>query len=154
MVFREGGIAQRKSSTREGGIFFYLRVKTLFYALLVVGALCSSAVAQESRVAGYYLNNPEKYEGKKITVNCVYVKRDEYQTGTDYVFFRAYTASRNEYKTGYITVRVQPADADRFAKKYGFDSEWDAAGNYRMRPLSGVFTKGDGTFFIDYTPAS
>jgi hypothetical protein len=42
------------------------------FVLLFMATVCS---AQDSREADYYLNNPEKYEGKKITVDCTRVVR-------------------------------------------------------------------------------
>ncbi len=71
-----------------------MRLLALFALALMSGL--SLAPAQESRTADYYLNKPDRYLGKKITLNCAYVERREGSFNTDpqYVTFDAYTYGR------------------------------------------------------------
>lgn len=127
----------------------------IFLLALALCSLGSAAVAQDSRVASYYLNDPEKYEGKKITLSASYVERqNSYGVINGKVVFWAYTASRTDWKSAYIEVHVPEDNAGKFAKKFGHDVEWDVNGNRRTRPLSGIFTRGNGTFYVDYIPPS
>jgi hypothetical protein len=123
--------------------------------LLLFFFCAAAAVAQETRLASYYLNDPVKWEGKKITVNCSHVQRANGAERPDgLVTFYAYTASRSEWRTAYITVLVAPGDASKFAKKYGYDYEYDQNYSYRTRPLSGMFLKGPGEYYIEYKPST
>ena len=100
--------------------------------------------AQENRVAGYYLNTPEKYLGKKIVLNCASVEREsDVIEGANGVLFSAYTSSARSgsYSTGFIDVLVPADKADAFAKKYGFDSKTDSNYNHKFKILSGIFKK-------------
>jgi hypothetical protein len=45
------------------------------FILTATLALTPLIRAQDSRQADYYLNSPDKYEGKKITLSCSHVKR-------------------------------------------------------------------------------
>jgi hypothetical protein len=113
---------------------------TIALVLLYVATLCS---AQDSRVVDYYLNNPEKYEGKKMTVDCSHVERKSWAIKQDdpRIVFYAYTRSATNYKSGSILVLVSPEDAPAFANKYGFDMEIVSRRNIRTRPLSGIFSR-------------
>jgi hypothetical protein len=123
--------------------------------LLSLILLSGSAIAQESRVASYYLNNPEKWEGRKITINCSHVARQNHVTRSDgKVTFWAYTASRSDWKTASIDVVVDPEEAPKFAKKYGFGYEYDRNYNYRTRPLSGIFARSSDGYCVEYTPSN
>ena len=131
-------------------------MKSPFLFILAVAlALAPVAGAQDSRQADYFLNNPEKYDGKKITLSCSHVKRlpTPVESGKD-VNFWAYTASRNDYKFGFILVTVPSDTADSFSKKYGFNREYGAGYQVKTRPLSGTFTKGETRYFLAYTPSS
>lgn len=107
------------------------------------------ALAQESRVASYYTERPTSYLGKKITVNCAYVKRSTEHAES--VNFRACTATRRDGKSSFILVRVPKEKADTFAKKYGFALEYDNQGEVNTRPLSGILMEDNGVLLIDYT---
>jgi hypothetical protein len=125
------------------------------FILTATLALTPLIRAQDSRQADYYLNSPDKYEGKKITLSCSHVKRlpAPVESGKDANFW-AYTASRNDYKFGFILVLVPDDAADSFSKKYGFGREYGAGYQVKTRPLSGIFTKGEKRFFLAYTPSS
>ena len=72
----------------------------LLFILAVALALAPVAGAQDSRQADYFLNNPEKRDGSRITLSCSHVKRlpTPVESGKD-VNFWAYTASRSDYKS-------------------------------------------------------
>lgn len=110
-----------------------------------------AAIAQESRVASYYTERPDAYLGKKITVNCAYVKRAN--ALGDFVYFRAVTSTRRDGKSSAIYVRVPSSKADAFSRKYGFSFEMDNQGEVNTRPLSGVFLEDSGRFIIVYSPS-
>ncbi len=120
-------------------------MRLLILLSLVMMSGLSLASAQESRTADYYLNKPERYLDKKITLNCAYVERttDTFNNDPQYVTFDAYTYGRGNagfsYSSGYIRVRVPVEVSDKFANKYGHSSRWDATGNIitpRCRALS------------------
>lgn len=127
----------------------------LLITLSLMGGL-SLAPAQENRTADYYLNKPERYIGKKITLNCAYVTRmsDSFNTDPQYVVYEAYTYGRTSgsynYSSGYIKVRVPVEIAEKFASKYGHSSRWDNSGNINTRPMSGTFSNLDSSYFLDY----
>ena len=122
------------------------------FILTATLALTPLIRAQDYRQADYYLNTPEKYEGKKITLSRSHVKRlpATAESGKDANFW-AYTASRNDYKFGSILVLVPADAADTFSKKYGFGREYGAGYQVKTRPLSGVFTKEEAIFPCLYT---
>jgi len=131
-----------------------MRILILLSLALMSGL--SLAPAQENRTADYYLNKPERYLGKKITLNCAYVNRvsDSFNTDPQYVMFDAYTYGRGSgylsSSSGYISVRVPVEIADKFASKYGHTTKWDGTYNVNTRPMSGTFSKSDSTYFLDY----
>ncbi len=113
--------------------------------------------AEDTRVASYYLNNPEKYDGQKITLNCSYVKRDtETSLGGAVAVFRAYTASKNNntFQTSEINVRVPIDVAEKFVHKYGSDMKYDYNYNYSTRPMTGIFKKDGSSYYLEYTPST
>lgn len=118
---------------------------------LILGAIPVLVFAQESRVASFYTERPDAYLGKKITVNCAYVKRADEVGG--FVYFRALTATRRDSKSSFIYVRVPKEKADAFSRKYGFSLKDDNQGETNTRPLSGLFLKEGTRFTIDYSPS-
>lgn len=116
------------------------------FPLFALAMICLTWVgnAQENRVADYYLNTPEKYLGKKITLNCISVTRQsDVIEGTNGILFSAYTSSARSgsYSGGSIDALVPAGKADLFVKKYGFDSKTDSNYNYKFKILSGIFKK-------------
>lgn len=113
--------------------------------------------AEDTRVASYYLNNPEKFDGQKITLNCSYVRREtESSAGGAVAVFRACTASKNNFsmQTSEITVRVPIDVADKFVHKYGSEVKYDYNYNYSTRPMSGIFKKDGSSCYLEYTPST
>jgi hypothetical protein len=109
----------------------------------------------QSKVASDYLSEPEKYKGKKIHLPCAYVQRasgppEDLQN----VMFGARTTTKGvNYKSGSIRVAVPASGASAFIKKYGLTPDFDQNGNYRTKPLSGIFTNDkDGYYYLVYEP--
>lgn len=126
-------------------------------ALLFLLAPCL-VHAQDNRVASNYLNNPNKYLGQKVTMNCAYVSRQKETTrdGDDAVVFEAYTAAKNNFftSTSTIMVHVPREAAEKFVHKYGTESKYDYNYNYSTRPMTGIFKHGTDGFYLEYTPST
>jgi hypothetical protein len=93
-------------------------------------ALIASAFALgQSKVASDYLNEPEKYEGKKIVLPCAYVQRASRQADPQHVIFGALTTTKGSNSksghSGSIRVAVPASQASPFIKKYGLTPEND-----------------------------
>jgi len=123
-------------------------------SLLALIASTAFALGQ-SKDATDYLNEPEKYEGKKIILPCAYVGRVSHQPkDSQNVMFGAVTATKGaDHKSGSIKVAVPASGASAFVKKYGLTPDYDQNGNYRTKPLSGIFTKDKyGSYYLVYEP--
>lgn len=140
-----------------------LVVATLLFPLL--------ALAEDLRVASHYLNNPEKYVGQKITLTCAYVTKNSstsshrsYSNGqseptenkvSGMVSFSAYTVSKTTYlDSASINVQVPDSEVEKFLRKYGTNPRWDAGGGNSTRPMTGIFKKGEASYYLEYTPNS
>jgi hypothetical protein len=68
--------------------------------------------------------------------------------------FGALTATKGaNYKSGSITVAVPASGASASVRKYGLTADFDQNGNYRTKPLSGIFSKDkDGYYYLVYEP--
>jgi hypothetical protein len=125
-------------------------------SLLALIASTAFALGQ-SKVASDYLNEPEKYEGKKIVLPCAYVQRASRQPDPQHVIFGALTTTKGSNSksghSGSIRVAVPASQASAFIKKYGLTPEYDQNVNYRTKPLSGIFTKDQyGSYYFVYEP--
>jgi hypothetical protein len=123
-------------------------------SLLALIASTAFALGQ-SKDASDYLNEPEKYEGKKIVLPCAHVGRVSRQPNdSQNVMFWAVTATKGaDHKRGSIKVAVPASGTSAFIKKYGLTLDYDQNGNYRTKPLAGVFTKDkDGYYYLVYEP--
>lgn len=105
--------------------------------------------ANTTRSAQYYLNTPEKFEGKNIVLYTAYVLRRAALDKSDSVFFSAYTMSRDENDTAFINVVVPKSEAEKFAKKYG-SSLFQQNNQIRKLPMAGVFRQINDIWFLDY----
>lgn len=115
--------------------------------------ICPILALADTRTADYFLNNPEKYEDKKITLNCSYVERVTNGENPNVVFL-AYTTGRyDDFGASFIQVVVKSENASQFARKYGHDMRFDPRGNVKIRPLSGIFTKDETGWFLVYAPS-
>jgi hypothetical protein len=106
---------------------------TLF--AILIAATCASA--NSTRDAQFYLNSPEKYEGKKITLYTAFVQRQGLTNDEAAVIFSAYTMTRDEDETSYIHVVVPKAKAESFARRYGTDFKYQG-GKIRKLSMSGT----------------
>ena len=90
-------------------------------SLLALIASTAFALGQ-SKDATDYLNEPEKYEGKKIILPCAHVGRVSRQPDSHNVVFWAITATKGaDHKSGSIKVVVPASEIKR---KTRFSFEW------------------------------
>lgn len=111
------------------------------------------ACANSTRDAQFYLNTPEKYEGKEITLYTAFVQRQGVTDDGENVIFSAYTMSRDEDETSYISVLVPKTKADSFARRYGTDFK-NQGDKVRKLPMRGTLEQIDGTWYLDATGES
>ena len=126
-------------------------MKPLFTALATLLITSIIASANSTRDAQFYLNNPEKYEGKQIVLYTAFVQRQGSTEDGANVTFSAYTMSRDEDETSYIHVLVPKSKADAFARRYGTDFKRQA--DYKVRKLSmrGVLSQINDIWYLDMT---
>jgi hypothetical protein len=123
-------------------------------SLLALIASTAFALGQ-LKDASDYLNEPEKYKGKKIVLPCAYIGRASGPSeDPQYVMFGAVTATKGaNSKRGGIKVAVPASEASAFLKKYGVTPDYDQNVNYRTKPLAGIFTKDkEGYYYLVYEP--
>ena len=105
--------------------------------------------ANNMKSASFYLNAPEKYEDKKITVYAAFVTRAGAIESRDGVLYSAYTMSRDNNDTSYINVLVPTDKTESFARRYGSDFFY-SGGNIRKLSLSGILRSVNDTWYIEY----
>ena len=118
-------------------------------------SLTLASNAQVNRTADHFLNAPEKYLDKQISLNCAFVtKRSGPLKNLKGIIFSAYTMSNRENSsaTSYIAVLVPEDKAETFARKYGPDFKYTGASySPKVLPLVGIFkTAGDSDSPIYY----
>ena len=123
-------------------------MKKLLY-LLLLAVVTLPLQANNMKSASFYLNAPEKYEDKKITVYVAYVSRRGSIESRDGVLYYAYTMSRDDRDTSFINVLVPTDKAESFARRYGSDFLY-SGGNIRKLGLSGILRNIDDTWYIEY----
>lgn len=122
----------------------------LFLTLASILAIAAGSLhANSSRSASFYLNAPEKYEGKKITLWAAYVNRQGAIDDFDGVIYSAYTMSRDDDDTAYIDVLVPKDKTESFARKYGGDFKYQ---NDKIRKLAlrGVLRQINDAWYLEY----
>lgn len=127
--------------------FIPMKTKFAFLAALIL-ALNSLFAGIQS--ADYYLNSPEKYVGKKITLYTAYVNRATAFKEFDGVLFRAYTMGYNDQSdSSSIYVVVPKSNADNFARRYGSNLNFNGSmGKIKTLPMSGTFKQADDIFYL------
>jgi|GEM_PF-1119647 len=114
---------------------------TLSAALFATGAYAGTDAGRGS--AKYYKTYPDKWDGKKIHVDCVSVKRINGGPQVEgVVFFSAHTIDdKNNTPGGGIVVAVLEGDVASFIRKYGTVVERTPGGSDRVdnARLSGIF---------------
>lgn len=98
--------------------------KTLHLVLMLAFSFCAqqlSAADAGDDAARHYKSNPDKYDGKKVDVDCAFVTRINGGPQVDgVVFFVAHTVDAdNQANGGSIVVAVLEGDADYFMRDYG-----------------------------------
>lgn len=122
--------------------------KILLLMLVFIGAM-PDVFANSLRSAQFYLNTPEKYEGKEIVLYTAFVKRQRAAHEAEKIFFYAYTMSRDDRDTAYIIVMVAKDKADQFARRYGSDFFYNGS-RVRKLPMAGVFRQADDNWYLEY----
>jgi hypothetical protein len=125
---------------------------TLSAALFVTGAYAGTDAGKDS--AKYYKTYPEKWEGNKISLDCVSVKRINSGPQIDGIaFFSAQTFDdKNNAQGGSIVVAVLDGDVESFIRKYGTAIERTPGGSDRVdnTSLRGVFHQLEkGHIYLD-----
>ena len=114
---------------------------TLTAALFVSGAYAGTDAGRGS--AKFYKTFPDEWNGKKIHMDCISVKRINGGPQVEgVVFFGAHTIDdKNNAPGGGIVVAVLEGDVESFVRKYGTVIERTPGGSERIdnTRLSGVF---------------
>lgn len=121
------------------------------HLMLILAAslmLSPMVFANSTRDAQFYLNSPEKYKGKQITLYAAFVTRRGKVPDLNGVEFLAYTMSRDGDQTSYISVLVPNAKADSFARRYGTDFKYQN-GSPRKLSMRGFLREIDDTWFLE-----
>ena len=124
-------------------------MKKIFqFFMLTFVALNSLFAGTQS--AAYYLNTPEKYLGKKITLYTTSVERSGAIDHLDGVLFQAYTMGYNDnYDTKWAYVLVPQAKADAFARRYGQKLNFNGSmGKIKRLPMSCVLKQAGNQFYF------
>jgi hypothetical protein len=122
----------------------------LFLTLATILAIAAGSLhANSTRSASFYLNTPEKYENKKITLYTAFVSRRAAVEDLNGVLFSAYTMSRNGDDTSYIEVLVPKEKVESFARRYGTDFKYQN-GEPRKLSMRGVLRQINDTWYLDF----
>lgn len=121
-------------------------------ALFVTSAYAGTDAGKDS--AKYYKTYPEKWDGQKISVDCVSVRRINGGPQVEgVVFFSAHTMdSDNKTSGGGIVVAVLEGDVDSFIRKYGTVIERTPGQADRVdnKRLTGIFHQLErGHLYVD-----
>jgi hypothetical protein len=125
-------------------------MKHLLVILSLLAAISIHAVANTTRDAQYYLNTPEKFENKPITLYVAFVRRSSAVDVRDSVLFSAYTMDRDDKSTSYINVLVPQSKAESFARRYGTDFKYQAGYVVRKLSMRGVLKQIDDNWYLEY----
>ncbi|MFQ3224331.1 MAG: hypothetical protein ACI8Z5_000579 [Lentimonas sp.] len=125
---------------------------TLTAALFVSAAYAGTDAGRGS--AKYYKTFPDQWDGKKINMDCVSVKRINRGPQVEgVVFFGAQTIDdKNNAPGGGIVVAVLEGDVESFVRKYGTVIERTPGGSERVdnARLSGIFHQLErGHLYLD-----
>jgi hypothetical protein len=119
-------------------------------AFFITTFLALSGLFASDQSADYYLNSPEKYVGKKITLYTAYVNRTTSFKEFNGVLFRAYTMGfSNQNDSSFIDVLVPKEKADSFAKRYGSSMNYNGNfGKVKTSPMAGIFKQAGDIFYL------
>ena len=121
-------------------------LKTSIALLIALAAFLEVSSGNSTRSAQYYLNNPEKWEGKKIVLYTSHVTRQA-ALDNDFILFSAYTMSRDDDESAYISVLVPKAKADQFARRFGADMKFQN-GDVKKMAMPGILRQKNDTWFL------
>lgn len=116
---------------------------------LVLTCCNPNASASSLRSAQFYLNTPEKYEGKQIVLYTAFVKRQAAAHQAESVIFTAYTMSRDDRDTSYIIVVVPNDKVEQFARRYGTDFVYNGT-QVRKLPMRGILRQANDNWYLEY----
>lgn len=118
-----------------------------FFVLAFVALNCAFAGTQS---AAHYLNAPEKYLGKKITLYVTSVERSGAIDNLDGVLFQAYTMNYNdEFDTKWAYVLVPKDKATAFARRYGQNLNFNGSmGKIKRLPMRCTMKQAGNTFYF------
>jgi len=124
-------------------------MKKLFYFFLLTFVALNSVFAG-TQSAAYYLNTPEKFLGKKITLYTVSVERSGAIDNLDGVLFQVYTMGYNDdYDTKWAYVLVPKEKADAFARRYGQAMNFNGSmGKTKRLPMTCVLKQTGDQFYF------
>jgi hypothetical protein len=125
-------------------------VKNLSLILIFLGAFSIHAIANTTRDAQYYLNTPEKFENKPITLYVAFVRRSGAVDVKDSVLFSAYTMDRDDKSTSYINVLVPQSKAESFARRYGTDFKYQTGYVVRKLSMRGILKQIEDSWYLEY----
>ena len=125
---------------------------TVSAALIATGAYAGSEAGKDS--AKYYKTYPEEWDGKKISIDCVSVKRINGGPKVEgVVFFGAHTIdTKNNASGGSMVVAVLDGDVESFIRKYGTVVERTPGGTDRVenKRMTGIFHQlAHGHVYLD-----
>ncbi|WP_269526817.1 hypothetical protein [Coraliomargarita parva] len=118
------------------------RLSLTLFTLALLSPLQAGNSADEDS-ARYYKSNPGKFDGQKVDVDCIFVKRPLAANKIEGVtFFVAQTKDKDNHSFGgTIVVAVLSDEAESFLRKYGDapDINRGAAEKVDSKRLRGIF---------------
>lgn len=146
-----------------------LKIKIFHWLLTVVLVSGASSIAQERFTADTYLSIPEKYNGKKVTINVAWVDVPAVYANDEknYRDYLVTTCAQQQNQTGVtyhprgqIIIRVPTSQAEGFVRRHGttWNKMWygNNGANNRVKQVSGVFRKMSSVYggYLDTTDGS
>jgi len=141
-------------------------ISIVTFTLFQVGIL----QAQDRFTAEAYLTMPEKYNGKKVTINVGWVDVPAIYANDEkgYRDFLVFTCAQQQNQSGVsyiprgqIVMRVPTSDAEAFVRRHGttYNKMWygnNNRGNNRVRQVTGVFRQMKSVYggYLDLTDGS
>lgn len=131
-------------------------------------ALTVTAQAQDRFTAESYLATPEKYDGKKVSLNVAWVDVPAIYANEDkgYRDFLVYSCAQQQNQGGVvyvprgeIVIRVPTSESEAFVRRHGtsYNKMWYGTGSgNRVRQICGVFRKMRSVYggYLDLTDGS
>lgn len=150
-------------------MFLNIRFDFFLFFLAMVAVFGGIGLAQERFTADLYLALPEKYDGKKVTVNVGWVDVPAVYANDEkkYRDYLVTTCAQQQNQTGVtyhprgaIIIRVPTSEAEAFVRRHGTTTNkmWygNNNANNRVKQVSGVFRKMRSVYggYLDTTDGS